>query len=338
MLNIKYLVVLSVVAYCGAEDYYKMRIDHDYKGLLNPKKYGSDSSDGYSRGYKSASSNDGYKTLSYDVPSNYGHQRRQDDYDSDDYQTYKKPDYEDSYPKYQAKYEPKYEPKYEVKYEPKYEPKYEQKYEPKYSRPSYGDSYGLSYGQTYSKPSYEPTYEKTYSAPIHAYRNVEIKPIQMQGYGGKDHLIEVKDDQPIVIHFRTHANRIKVEQTRIPDHPKEVEHQKSEDEPHRVVHEVYKPVIQEVREIIQPFRKVVQQVQPVVEEVQTVVHKANGRRDGGADDGRDYGQKVAAYGKSGNKKYASIKDYLPQGSAQSVRGIPVYRSLYKGPAVPHKNP
>ncbi|XP_054159766.1 uncharacterized protein LOC128957977 [Oppia nitens] len=298
-----------------------MRIDHDYKGLLdNIKKY-SKESDNYNNGYKAR---DDHKNSGYGSPSGYGHQRRHDDYDSDSYQTYRKADYGSySTPNYQMKYEtPKYESKYEdIKYD---------------SKPSYGQQgYGLTLGQSYPQTSYEPTYEKTYSSPVSAYRHVEIKPIQTQGYGGKDHVIDVKDDQPIVIHFRTHANRVKVEQTRIPDHPPQVEHQKSEDEPHRVVHEVYKPVIQEVREIIQPFRKVIQQVQPVVEEVQTVVHKGTGRRGSG---GGEYDQKqvVDSYGKSANKKYSSIKDYLPQGSIVSHKSIPAYRPITKGSTVPHK--
>ena len=80
---------------------------------------------------------------------------------------------------------------------------------------SYDQGYGQSYGQS---QSYAPQYvQKQYSSPIHAQRRVEIKPIMTQGYPDqKDHLIEVKDDTPIVIHFRTHANNIKVEQTRIP--------------------------------------------------------------------------------------------------------------------------
>lgn len=47
----------------------------------------------------------------------------------------------------------------------------------------------------------------------------------------------------------------------IPLGPKpEVKHTTSHEEPHRVVHEVVRPIIQEVHEIIQPYRRVVQQV------------------------------------------------------------------------------
>ena len=60
--------------------------------------------------------------------------------------------------------------------------------------------------------------EKSYSSPISAMRSVQIKPVQSEGgYGEqKNYNIDVKDDTPIVIHFRTHANQIRVEQTRVP--------------------------------------------------------------------------------------------------------------------------
>ena len=114
-------------------------------------------------------------------------------------------------------------------------------------------------------------------------------------------------------------------------------------------------MIQEIREIIQPFRKVVQQVQPVVEEVQTVVHKSDGRRSRGGDGGdggyggdsgyggnggqREYGRENGYKQRSSGgspKKYNTIRDYLPQGSVMSAKGVPVYRSQYRGAALPQK--
>lgn len=54
----------------------------------------------------------------------------------------------------------------------------------------------------------------------------------------------------------------------------EVKEINSEEEPHRVVHNVYRPVIQEVTEVVQPFRKVIQKVEPVIEEMKTIISKA----------------------------------------------------------------
>ena len=44
----------------------------------------------------------------------------------------------------------------------------------------------------------------------------------------------------------------------------------SEDEPHRLVHTVTKPIIQEVHEVISPFRKVIQEIRPLQEEVSSM--------------------------------------------------------------------
>lgn len=92
-------------------------------------------------------------------------------------------------------------------------PNYERKQS--YESSGYDQGYGQSYGQS---QSYAPQYvEKSYSSPIHAQRRIEIKPVLTQGYPDqKDHTIDVKDETPIVIHFRTHANSIKVHQTRVP--------------------------------------------------------------------------------------------------------------------------
>ncbi|KPM09125.1 Cuticle protein [Sarcoptes scabiei] len=102
-----------------------------------------------------------------------------------------------------------------------------------------------------------------------------------QDYGGQPQVIEVSPDQlPVQVHFRTASSRLNVQQSHNANMPPQVEHASFQDEPHRVVHEVVKPVIQEVREIIQPYRRVTQEIRPVIEEVHTVVHKGEGRRGG----------------------------------------------------------
>lgn len=45
----------------------------------------------------------------------------------------------------------------------------------------------------------------------------------------------------------------------------------SEDEPHRLLHSIVKPVFQDIREVIIPIRRVTQQITPVQEEIQTFV-------------------------------------------------------------------
>ncbi|OTF79077.1 hypothetical protein BLA29_015397, partial [Euroglyphus maynei] len=47
------------------------------------------------------------------------------------------------------------------------------------------------------------------------------------------------------------------------------------DEPYRLSHKAYKPIVQEVNEIIQPYRNIVQKVKPVIENIRTIVPKDN---------------------------------------------------------------
>jgi len=152
--------------------------------------------------------------------------------------------------------------------------------------------------QGYAAPSYD--------AAIQTRRSVELKPLASQNYGqdySQPQVIEVNPDHvPVQVHFRTAGSRVNVHQSHTPSAPAQVEHASFQDEPHRVVHEVVKPVIQEVREIIQPYRRVTQEIRPVIEEVHTVVHKGEGRR-GGAQGGYGGQQQVVragGYGQGGH--------------------------------------
>lgn len=56
---------------------------------------------------------------------------------------------------------------------------------------------------------------------------------------------------------------------------KPIEETVSMDEPYRLSHKAYKPIVQDVNEIIQPYRNIVQQVKPVIENIRTIVPKDN---------------------------------------------------------------
>lgn len=49
----------------------------------------------------------------------------------------------------------------------------------------------------------------------------------------------------------------------------------SHDEPHKLMHTVYKPIYQEVKEVISPYRRIVQKVEPVKEDIQTIVARGH---------------------------------------------------------------
>lgn len=72
-------------------------------------------------------------------------------------------------------------------------------------------------------------------------------------------IIEVEGQAlPLEIHFKSSSSRIKVRQSHESAGAGEVEETSSDEEPHRLIHTVNKPIISEVREIITPFRKVIQ--------------------------------------------------------------------------------
>jgi len=141
-------------------------------------------------------------------------------------------------------------------------------YEPSYG-PSYGDSYGPSFG-SYGHEAYHPI--------IKSHRNIEVRPMQTYQHPVHPQIIKVESlETPYKILYVTKSSPVHVEQVHKKGAPGHVEKTKSEEEPHKVYHEVVRPVIQEIREIIQPYRRVVQKIEPVIEEIKTVVAKGQPR-------------------------------------------------------------
>ena len=129
-----------------------------------------------------------------------------------------------------------------------------------------------------SGPSYQSAGGASVPAAIQTKRTVEVKPVNIPQESVEPHIVDVEATyQPVHVVFRSSSSPVMVQQIHTPAQPSSVEPTQSEDEPHRVQHQVLRPVIQEVREIIQPYRRVLQEVRPVLEEVRTVVAKAEGR-------------------------------------------------------------
>ena len=102
---------------------------------------------------------------------------------------------------------------------------------------------------------------------------------------------------PVYMLFKTQSSPVYVKQEH---RGTKGSYQKSDsyDEPHKLVHEVVKPVIQELKEIITPYRKVVQVIEPVKEERLTKVHKGERKGGYGGDDGGYGGSNGGGYGGS----------------------------------------
>jgi hypothetical protein len=130
-------------------------------------------------------------------------------------------------------------------------------------------------------------------------------------------IVEVDAGQlPLTIHFKSASSNINVVQTHQPSDAGEIKQTSSEDEPHRLVHEVTKPIIQEVREIITPFRRVIQEIRPVQEEIQTIVARGEPRSRGFANGGFSGG----AIGGGGGVSHVSVSGGVVGYSGSGLSG------------------
>jgi len=132
-------------------------------------------------------------------------------------------------------------------------------------------SYGAPQMQTYATPQ---QYYGPVEAAVHSRRTVEFRNVATQRAYVQPQVIDVNsDNMPVQINFRSSSSPVHVQQVHTPGVVGPAEYNSFQDQPHRIVNEVVKPIIQEVREVIQPYRRVTQEIKPVIEEVLTVVHK-----------------------------------------------------------------
>jgi len=137
----------------------------------------------------------------------------------------------------------------------------------------------------------------TVSAAIKSKRTSETVNVESSREPTKTQEIVVEPvEQPVRVTFKSISSPVYVKQVHIPGAPGQTEKTESEDEPHRVVHEVLRPVIQEVREVIQPYRRIVQEIKPVLEEVHTKVAKKSDSSD--SSDRYESSGRSEGYGKS----------------------------------------
>ncbi|XP_054160413.1 uncharacterized protein LOC128958558 [Oppia nitens] len=133
--------------------------------------------------------------------------------------------------------------------------------------------------------------------PVKSKHDLEVIPIHSEQEDHSTYVDVPGGVLPVYLTFKTQSSPVYVKQQH---RGTKGSYQKSDshDEPHKLVHEVVKPVIQELREIITPYRKVVQVIQPVKEEVLTKVHKGERGGYGGNDGGNGgYGGNDGGYGK-----------------------------------------
>ena len=103
-------------------------------------------------------------------------------------------------------------------------------------------------------------------AAIYSNHKVDVIPVHSSRYSKPTYVDVPSGMTPVYINFQSQSSPVYVKQQH---YGMSGSYQKSHsyDEPHKLVHEVTKPIVQEVREVIKPYRKVVQTIKPVHEEV-----------------------------------------------------------------------
>jgi len=128
-----------------------------------------------------------------------------------------------------------------------------------------------------ARPVHSAQVQQVTAAVISNPRTVEYKAVPYSGEPAVPQVIDVPpSEQPVQLNFYSKSSPLLVSQQHIAGEPGEVQVTQSEDEPHRLVHQVTKPVIQEVQEIIQPYRQITQEINPVIEQANTIVSQGQG--------------------------------------------------------------
>ena len=144
----------------------------------------------------------------------------------------------------------------------------------------------------------------TVELPVESYHGVKVIPSPSHTEKHKTQVVVGASDLPVYVTFNSRSSPVYIKQNHKATGGSFHKSQ-SKDEPHRMVHEVIKPVYQELKEVIKPYRKVIQVIEPVKEEQMTKVHKSEG--EGGYGQGGNgqggygqggYGQ--GGYGQGGN--------------------------------------
>lgn len=115
------------------------------------------------------------------------------------------------------------------------------------------------------------------NAAILSSRAVQVVPVGSTGGIAAPTVVDVDStEQPVVLNFLSRSSALSATQQHIGQAgSNQASH--SVDEPHRLTHEVLRPVIQVVREVVVPERNIIQEIRPVIENVQSVVAQGQGR-------------------------------------------------------------
>jgi hypothetical protein len=114
---------------------------------------------------------------------------------------------------------------------------------------------GLAFSRGHVGPLLAPTLSTVPIGPVIAAvqstRTYEVRPLDLPSEPPVPQLIEVlPNEQPVQFVFRSASSPVLVQQLHTPGAPGQYEETRSEEEPYRLSHEVYKPVLEEVHTIV----------------------------------------------------------------------------------------
>jgi len=133
-------------------------------------------------------------------------------------------------------------------------------------------------------------------AAVHSNHRVDVIPVHTSVQRNPTYVDVPGHPLPVYFNFKSQSSPVYVRQQHYGTKGS-YQHSSSYDEPHKLVHEVTKPIIQEIKEVIVPRRKIVQVIKPVQEDVLTLVSKHSGG--GYGNGGGGYGGGGGGYGSGG---------------------------------------
>lgn len=110
--------------------------------------------------------------------------------------------------------------------------------------------------------------------PVITSHDVQIVPVTVEVPPQRTQVVSVEPSgQSVHLVFKSASSPLSIQQQHVPSERTVYETTRTEEQPHVIRHEVFKPVVQELRETIQPYRHVTQEIKPVLEKVSILVPK-----------------------------------------------------------------
>ncbi|KAH7645566.1 uncharacterized protein LOC124490472 [Dermatophagoides farinae] len=130
--------------------------------------------------------------------------------------------------------------------------------------------------QTVIRQPFQPirSFSEPLNVPVISSHDIQFIPVTVEAPIQQSQVIAVEpSSQAVHLVFKSVSSPVSIHQQHSPGERSFYETTRSEEPPHVIRHEVFKPVVQELRETIQPYRQVTQEIRPVIEKINVLVPK-----------------------------------------------------------------